>query len=87
MTIEDTYWKCFILDETKGFVYGMISEDDKKVVFQWLGNAGQGKFYVMSTHVEPKDWFKRYAGNVTSTTDYKDAYSHMTHFYHKKHGY
>lgn len=75
MTIRDTYWKAFILDKDTYSVYGLVSETEQTISFQWLGNQGNGKFYVMSTHHDTKAWFKN--RNFEVTTDYKEAYDHM----------
>lgn len=75
MDIKDTPWKCFVLCKN-GCVYGLINEPRAMVGYQWLGNKGDGKFYVMSTHWEPKRYFDM-TGPHDFTYDYAEAYRHM----------
>jgi hypothetical protein len=74
MRIEETPWKCFLMDMDSNSVYGVMSESDNRILFQWLGNAGRYKFYSMSTHSESKEWLK--ARNLVSTLNYYEAFNH-----------
>lgn len=76
MSINDTHWKCFMMDLTSNQVYGMIMENEKGIGYDHLGNKGNGKFYSMGTHYEGKHLFKNRMFEITF--DYNEAYSHLT---------